>query len=193
MKRILSLVAGLSLLIAGCGGGDETATSDPLADYANAVDSLSAGHGITNAPAYRGGTVPHKVGLVPLRSTTPATGEVSDYWLSNWFELPAEWQASSIAEMQLYVKVDTTKTHTGQSQLYVRFEWNTTGTTYEWVHLTRTYRLLAAQTGEVIATTVLQGVWTGFPATVPEGGNATIEDVVPDFSVREWVRPFVER
>jgi len=147
----------------------------------DAVSSLlKNSQGVANAPSYYGGPVPHKL----------------DYWENFDFKdcdlLPDEWIASSISELQLCLKITTTKIPTGRTQ-----EYKTVGTeavsTAELLHQTWTLTLMEARTAKVIATKVIEGDGR-FPDSVSSFGWSVpdkVSDSVDTSSVREWLRPYV--
>lgn len=181
MRMIPSLfvVAGL-LAFAGCGGGGNGETDDTT-EFNNAWNALRAGQGVADAPSYHGGSIPHKV-----------AGSGSSL-------LPVEWVAKTVSELQLFIDSDATETKTGRTQEY---SYLLTPITYELIHVTKTYTLLEAQTGEVLATKTLQGDGQ-FPSSItltspsgpvmPPSGLQYCRDEVDDSQIIEWLRPFVEQ
>ncbi len=180
MKQVVSLLAVAGLLaLAGCGGESESGPNPSTVAFYNALKDLKSGQGVPAAAPYHGGTLPHKI-----------------YGYYDSYDLPAEWLANSLPELQLFINRIETRTKTGRTQAYSYLLRNYN---YELIHLTHTYTLLEAQTGEVLATLVLEGDNT-FPDTITEqgpvftgSGYLSVDDKVDSSPILEWVRPYVER
>ena len=166
----------------------ENSGSSPPPQLSDYFPMLAAGEAVAEAVSYDGGPVPHKlIDIVEIGSS----GE----WMSaGWVRslAPSGWFALSIEELQLVLVYTYTHVHTGRTALYIP------GGTMELVHQIATCTLRKAKTGEVVASTTIEGD-RKFPDSVTirigEPDDGLVYDKM-DFAhskLISWLQPYVER
>ena len=166
------------VILSGC----ETA-DNPLdqikqreAEWYAALNNLKAGIGLTEAAEYHGGSVPHKMNAVyDLAIPT------------NWFG-----RYQSVEDMQLGLFYSETTTDTGLTKTYYFIS---TPVLVRLQHVTYSFQLREARSGELLGTLVLEGdrkFNRTYDVKMPAPHEITRPDDVDYSKLTNWLRPYVE-
>ena len=149
-----------------------TPTATPTPNYQLLNDTFSPllqGKGVEGAAEYD-----------PEATQAPRVYIISKSWnTSEWYlDIPVNWRAESVEDVQLVVIVDSNEVHKGS----MTYRGGTVVNRYQWQY---PIDVRNAKTGKVVAHTVLQGPVPGFPYVTTSTGIGG--DELDGMDMMEWL------